>query len=187
MIETPRLILRELIPDDLDAVHAILDRDLGAGGVSRADRAEWLQWTIASYEQYRRLYQPPYGERAIVLRPGGALIGVCGLVPSLGPFGQLPYFSTRINLPVERRFVPEVGLYWAVGSAHQRQGYATEAARGLVGWAFRTLNLARVVATTTHENAPSISVMRRLDMTVERNPFPDPPWFQVVGILENTG
>jgi hypothetical protein len=27
--------------------------------------------------------------------------------------------------------------------------------------------------------------MRRLGMRIDRNPYPDPPWFQVVGILEN--
>ncbi len=29
------------------------------------------------------------------------------------------------------------------------------------------------------------AVMQRLGMTVQRNPDPGPPWFQVVGILEN--
>jgi hypothetical protein len=28
-------------------------------------------------------------------------------------------------------------------------------------------------------------VMRKLGMTLARNPFPDPPWLQVVGVLQN--
>jgi len=27
--------------------------------------------------------------------------------------------------------------------------------------------------------------MRKVGMRIEKNPFPDPPWLQVVGILEN--
>jgi hypothetical protein len=27
--------------------------------------------------------------------------------------------------------------------------------------------------------------MRKLRMRIESNPYPDPPWFQVAGILEN--
>ncbi len=50
--------------------------------------------------------------------------------------------------------------------------------------ALRVLNLGRVVATTEHDNARSIAVMRRLGMRVEANPWPEPDWFQMVGILE---
>jgi [ribosomal protein S5]-alanine N-acetyltransferase len=47
------------------------------------------------------------------------------------------------------------------------------------------MGLRRVVATTTYDNEASMGVMRKLGMRIERNPFPDPPWLQVVGILEN--
>ena len=30
----------------------------------------------------------------------------------------------------------------------------------------------------------SIGVMRAIGMTIEENPFPEPTWFQIVGILE---
>jgi hypothetical protein len=30
-----------------------------------------------------------------------------------------------------------------------------------------------------------MAVMRKVGMQIEKNPFPDPPWFQVVGFLEN--
>jgi hypothetical protein len=42
-----------------------------------------------------------------------------------------------------------------------------------------------VVATTAYVNEASQRVMARLGMRVERNPCPDPPWFQVVGTLDN--
>jgi [ribosomal protein S5]-alanine N-acetyltransferase len=80
---------------------------------------------------------------------------------------------------------PEIGLFYALSPAHQRQGYATEASQALIDYAFTQLQLKRMVATTTYENVASIAVMRKVGMRIEKNPSPDPPWFQVVGILEN--
>ena len=50
----------------------------------------------------------------------------------------------------------------------------------MVEHAFQNLGLRRVVATTTYDNQGSMGVMRKLGMQIERNPFPDPPWMQVV-------
>ena len=69
--------------------------------------------------------------------------------------------------------------------AHQRQGYATEAAQAMCDYAFQELKLKRIIAITSYDNAASIGVMRKLGMRIGRNPFPDPPWLQVVGIREN--
>jgi RimJ/RimL family protein N-acetyltransferase len=54
----------------------------------------------------------------------------------------------------------------------------------MVEYAFQNLGLRRVIATTTYDNEASMGVMRKLGMRIERNPFPDPPWLQVVGMLE---
>jgi RimJ/RimL family protein N-acetyltransferase len=80
---------------------------------------------------------------------------------------------------------PEVGLYYAFFPAHQHQGYATEAVRALIAFAFSVLRLRRIVATTTYENVRSMGVMRRVGMRIEQNPDPDPFWLQVVGVLDN--
>ena len=42
----------------------------------------------------------------------------------------------------------------------------------------------RLVATTERSNTASQAVMRRLGMSVEENPLPEPEWFQVVGWME---
>jgi RimJ/RimL family protein N-acetyltransferase len=169
-LRTSRLTVRELEADDLAAVEEV------EGG----DRERWLRWTQLSYEQLAALRQPPYGERGIVLNDCGRLVGLVGLVPSLGPFGLLPSWPEP-----GRRFVAEVGLYWAVAPAFRRRGIAAEAASALVARAFAELDLARVVATTERDNAASIGVMRRLGMRVEENPEREPAWFQVVGILSH--
>jgi RimJ/RimL family protein N-acetyltransferase len=174
--------------DDLSDIHRILDVELAAspydtaGAYALDERQQWLQWTILSYEELARLYQPPYGERAVVLKQTEQLIGACGFVPCLNAFGQMPAFHHAGDGVVARLYSTEFGLFWAMAPAHQRQGYATEAATALIGYAFTELHLERIVATTTYENAASIRVMQKLGMRIERNPYPDPPWLQVVGI-----
>jgi RimJ/RimL family protein N-acetyltransferase len=44
---------------------------------------------------------------------------------------------------------------------HQRQGYATEAVRALVGWAFQNSAVRRIVADTLPELTPSIRGMEK--------------------------
>jgi RimJ/RimL family protein N-acetyltransferase len=126
--------------------------------------AEWLRWTVLCYAQYAELLQPPYGERAVTL--DGEVIGLVGLVPSL--------------VPTDAGVRPEVGLYWEIAEPHRGRGYATEAARALAEEALRRLRLARVIATTTHDNEPSIAVMRRLGMRVAQG---GAAWCQVCGVL----
>ncbi len=184
-LHTERLVVRPFEPGDLDAVHQIIDLDLRFGALTRDERARWLRWTIDSYEQLALLYQPPYGERAIALGSDDTVIGAVGYVPCLAPFGQLRAYHYPAATAVDRYFTPEVGLYWALASAYQGQGYATEAARAMVAHAFTRLHLKHIVATTEYDNYPSIGVMRRLGMRIERNPFDEPPWLQVVGVLEN--
>ena len=190
-LETLRLIIRPFCMDDLQPVHQLLDVELAAadfateGAVGLQERAEWLQWAVLNYEQLARLYQPPYGDRAIVLKATGQLIGACGFVPSFGPFGQLPALAAAGAGARTSLFTPEFGLFYAVSPSSQRQGYAAEAARALIDYAFQQLHLQRVIATTRYDNAASIRVMQKLGMRIERNPLPEPPWFQVVGILDN--
>jgi RimJ/RimL family protein N-acetyltransferase len=190
VLETERLLIRPFQHADLQAIHQILDIELAPvefgtqGAMSEPDRRSWLEWTIAGYRQLAELNQPPYGDRAVMLKTRAAssstLIGAAGFVPSFAPFGQLHSFGGKPS-----RNSAEVGLYYAISTQHQRRGYALEAAHAMVRYAFSALGLGRLVATTTADNLASIGVMRRLGMRVEKNPFPDPPWFQVVGILED--
>ena len=187
-LETERLIIRPFAMGDLEAIHRILDvelaeADFGSEGAKTLDaRREWLRWTILNTDQLARLSQPPYGERAIVLKSSGELIGAVGYVPCLNAFGQLPMFGgTRDGLTSA-----EFGLYYALSPARHRRGYAAEAVRAMIDYAFRRLRLRRIIATTTYNNEASMGVMRKVGMRVERNPYPDPPWLQVVGILEAT-
>lgn len=192
-LQTERLLIRPFELSDFDAIFEILDvapgdvdiDDPAAVAEARTDRRRWLEWSILNYDALDRLHQPPYGDRAVVLRDGGELIGAAGLAPVLLPFGQLPAFQ-HPGAPTGRPVAntSEVGLYWEVAAHHRRKGYATEAGAALIRFAFDTLYLQRIVATTTYDNAASIGVMRKLGMSVERNPLPEPIYMQVVGVLE---
>ena len=161
----------------------LADANIGTDGVmTLAERERWLRWTMLGYGEMASLHQPPYGDRAVVLREDGRLIGSCGYVPSLGPFDQLASYGDRGS---GRPLSPEVGLFYAFAPRWRGLGYATEAARALVEYAFRDLRLRRVVATTEHVNQRSERVMERIGMRIERNPYAEPPWFQVVGTIDN--
>lgn len=183
-LTTERLIVRPLAEADLAAVHQLyLDIDWVDASLPLVElydrRASWLAWTTSGYREFERLYQPPLGDRAVARKADGALVGLVGLVPSFAPFGQLPGFGGA----AKALRTMEMGLFWALSPAAQGQGYATEAAKALVDWAFDSLLLDRLVATTEHDNTASIAVMRRLGMRIEINPQPDPPWLQTVGVL----
>ena len=191
VLETSRLIIRPFVLEDLADVQRLFDVEINANELGTdatqtvQDRLEWLQWSVLNYTALARLNQPPYGDRAILLKPSLQLIGSCGYVPCLMPFEQMANFSYFNTSGKPGYATTEFGLFYAISPSHQRQGYASEAARALVDYAFQQLDLQRIIATTHFENAASIGVMRRLGMRVERNPLKSPPWLQVVGVLEN--
>lgn len=145
------------------------------------DEATYLEWAVRNERQLAQLDQPPYGDRAVVLKATDQLIGSVGLVPCVDVYGQLPGLGGQANCHA----TAEVGLLWLIDPAYQGKGFASEAAQSLIDYAFGPMRLQRLIATTEYDNLASQAVMGKLGMAVERNPFPDPPWLQVVGILQN--
>ena len=190
VLETKRLVIRRLTLDDLPLVHQVY---ADAGWLDPAlspeetlvQRRRWLEWTVRNYDALADLYQPPSGDRAIARKLDGAVVGLVGLAQALGPYGQLLYYQQHHLAADDGLNMPEFGLFWALLKEHQGQGYATEAARAIIDYAFSTLNLKRIIATTDYDNQSSASVMRRLGMSIEHNPRKTPEWLQVVGVLEN--
>jgi RimJ/RimL family protein N-acetyltransferase len=191
VLDTPRLQIRPFVLADLEAIYQILDNELEdpqetiSQAQRLAERRRWLEWTVLSYEALARLHQPPYGDRAVVLKETGQLIGACGYAPCLNVFDQIPALRPRPDQPPTHLYTSEVGLYWAISPAYQKQGYATEAGAALINYGFAQLHLRRIVATTDYDNKASQAVMLKLGMRLEHNPEPEPPWLQVVGILDN--
>ena len=162
-----RVAVRRFTMDDLDAVHRILDVEIDGldGAEHLAARRRWLEWSVRNYDALASLYQPPYGDRAVILRETGELIGACGLAPALMPFDQLPSrgaAGSGLNSP-------EVGLYWAISPAHQRRGYAAAAGRLLIDYAFDSLpwpaSSPPLSTTTRHRSGSCRSWAWRLSAT----------------------
>lgn len=61
-------------------------------------------------------------------------------------------------------FAPCVEIGWRLSRQHWGQGYAAEAARKSLEFAFNTLDLEEVVAFTSVANAPSRAVMEKIGM-----------------------
>lgn len=79
---------------------------------------------------------------------------------------------TGLNVPTfEAHFTPCVEIGWRLACEHWRRGYATEAARGVLDFAFGEPALDEVVSFTTPSNVRSWRVMERLGMT--RDPAED--------------
>ncbi len=189
ILTTGRLVIRPFQTDDLLPIHRILTdafkEQTHDEEAALASRRSWLEWSELSQVWLPRLHQPPYGDRAVVLRSSQRLVGAVGLVPCLSPFDQIPELRTG---PEPSGFSStEMGLFWAIDPAYQRMGYASEAGQALIDFAFRQLRVNRIIATTEYENAASQAVMRKLGMRVYRNPLPTPFWMQIVAVLDHPG
>ncbi|MFE5946452.1 GNAT family N-acetyltransferase [Streptomyces sp. NPDC056480] len=95
-----------------------------------------------------------FGWWALESRATGEFIGRAGL-DVVGP--DMPF--------------PGVDVGWRLTRSAWGNGYATEAALACLAFAFETLGLQEVIATTTVRNLRSQAVMRRIGMT--RNPADD--------------
>jgi [ribosomal protein S5]-alanine N-acetyltransferase len=178
-LETERLTIRELTMDDLESINSVLNKSFG-WEMPLAERKRWLQWTVLGYEMFAILGQPHYGERAIVLKETGNIIGAVGVVPYLDTFNRVTAFKRSADSPA----TAEVGLFWAIDPAYHRKGYAPEAARAVMEYLFNHEKIGRIIATTGNDNLPSLKVMEKIGMKVQRLDEPQPPDQFVVGVIE---
>ncbi|KAA3658401.1 MAG: N-acetyltransferase [Chloroflexi bacterium] len=180
ILKTARLIIRELTMHDLEVFNNVVNQSHGSE-ISLDAHQRWLQWTVLGYEMFAMLEQPHYGERAVVLKETGEIIGAVGIVPYLDTFNRVAAF----NRPSNTLATAEVGLYWLIAPAHQRKGFASEAAHALMEYLFTREKLGRIIATTGYKNLPSQKVMQKLGMTIQHLEEPQPPDQFVVGVREN--
>ncbi len=150
---TQRLILRAWTLNDLDAYTAINQDprvlEFLPGPLTREQAAEQIKRFNAEINECK------FGLLACELKATGELIGFVGL--------SIPQF--------EAPFTPCIELGYRLGSQYWGNGYATEAARAVLQFAFRKLNLKEIVAFTVPANTRSRNVMEKLGML--RNPADD--------------
>ncbi|MEI1250428.1 GNAT family N-acetyltransferase [Rhizobium aouanii] len=143
ILETDRLALREITPDDLPFLHRIF----GDAECMRYypevksldETARWFQrLAFDSYSNHG------FGLWAVTDRHSGALLGDCGIT--------LQETSKGLE--------PEIGYH--LWRDHWGKGYAVEAAAACRGYALDRLSLARIVSIVRLDNIPSQRVAERI-------------------------
>lgn len=142
MLETPRLLLRTVTMDDLEAVARSWNLD--GEPLSQKEAENKVAWMLRNHRQNTagRLVHLCL---AIVAKETQAFIGWCGL----------DHRDTAEAHPV---------LFYLLQADQWGKGLATEAARALLVFAFTELALTRVDGRATLENAASKRVMEKIGM-----------------------
>jgi RimJ/RimL family protein N-acetyltransferase len=143
-LETERLVLRGLTAGDFDKLAEFMAdpdvaRYLTGEPLSRADAWRGLA-TALGHWQLRG-----YGVWAVERKSDGAFMGRVGMINPEGWPGL------------------EVG--WTLGRPYWGKGYATEAARAALDYAFLTQPVDRIISCIDPDNAASQSVAKRIGET----------------------
>lgn len=148
ILETPRLVLRELSLDDLDFIAELLAHPEVMHFWPKPYTREGAEaWIRKSQERYA---QDGYGYWLALDKTSGQPIGQAGLL--------------RQDLDG----VIEAGIGYIIHRPFWRQGYATEAAAHCRDYAFGKLGKERIVVMVRPENVVSQSVARRIGGKRER-------------------
>ena len=149
VIETERLVLRRLSPDDAEFIVELLNqpsflRYIGDKEVrNNTDAVRYIQnGPVASYEQFG------FGLYLVELKKTGVPIGMCGLL--------------------KRDSLPDVDVGFAFLPSYWSQGYAFESAAAVMTYGREALGLRRIVAITSIDNDASIRLLEKLGLRFER-------------------
>ncbi|MBC3872995.1 GNAT family N-acetyltransferase [Undibacterium flavidum] len=149
ILETPRLILRQMTVDDAAFMLVLLNdplwlRFIGDRGVRTLEEAR-NYILLGAMANYARL---GYGFYLVELKETGIAIGMCGLA-------KRDYLE---HADIGFAFLPEYG----------GQGYAIEAAMATLDYAQHQLHLPRVLATTRLDNDRSSALLEKSGMYLEK-------------------
>ena len=144
IIETKRLYMRQFTQEDFTALCRTLQDDAAMyayNGAFNDDEAKaWLDRQLARYAQYG------FGSWALVRKEDERIVGQCGL--SMQPWIKCELLE--VGYLLEHK-------YW-------HKGYATEAARACIQYAFDELGTDEVCAMIRDINKPSQQVAWRCSM-----------------------
>ena len=149
ILETPRLLLRHLELRDVQELYSLyqdieIRRYFPDGVLSYDDTKEELEWYINGHPQY-----PKLGLWATVHKESGKFIGRCGL------------------LPWEIDNTLEIEIAYLLNKDFWHQGFATEAAKGIMSYGFEKLHQTRLICMMHPENVASQKVAERIGMKLE--------------------
>jgi RimJ/RimL family protein N-acetyltransferase len=149
VIETDRLVLRWLTPDDTAFILELLNdpswiRFIGDRGVRTLEDAQNYILT-GPMEMYSRL---GFGLYLTELKEGNLPIGICGLI--------------------KRDSLEDVDVGFAFLSKFQSNGYGFEAASATMAYGIDQLGLKRILAITTMDNHASSKLLEKIGLKFER-------------------
>jgi RimJ/RimL family protein N-acetyltransferase len=153
ILKTKRLILRNWTEEDLHSF-AKMNADKRAMEFFPSVLSEQESNTLAEKIQ-QELTEKDYGFWAVEVVDGPPFIGFVGL------------HYQDFTAP----FTPCIEIGWRLTCEHQGKGYALEAAKKVIQYAFNTLKLKEIVSFTTPDNKRSWGLMKKLGMT--HNPLDD--------------
>ncbi len=149
VVVTNRLTLRRMTITDAPFMLALLNEPsfhafIGDRGVRTVEAAELYlrNGALASY------VTNGFGLYLVALRAGGTAIGICGLI--------------------RRDGLDDADIGFAYHPAYWGQGYADEAAHGVLEHARDALGLQRIAAITNPDNTRSIRLLERLGLKFVR-------------------
>ena len=135
ILETERLVLREMTDDDFDALYQILaDPDIMQHYPYTFDEARVKGWIRRNIERYRIF---GFGLWAVCRKDTGEMIGDCGLTMQM----------------IGGQIKPEIGYH--IRADQQRKGYAREAAIAVRDWTFRNTPFNRIYSYMKYTNEAS--------------------------------
>ena len=146
ILETERLLLREITPADFDGLYKMNSDPLimkYVGDGTTRSHEQMLQELEILISHYTR--KPGLGIWATELKGSGHFIGASGLV----------YYDNTHEIEVGYRLQKE---FW-------NWGYATEASFGLLQYGFKTLALEKIVSSAHVDNMASRRVMEKIGMS----------------------
>ena len=108
-----------------------------------------------------------FGRMVVVLRETAEVVGVVHLDPYVNNFRVIP------GDVVDGLCRIEVELAFAFGRRYWGKGYATEACRRMVEYAFGELKLPRLVGGAKVGNERSVALQRRLGFELVENVHPE--------------
>jgi Acetyltransferases, including N-acetylases of ribosomal proteins len=150
ILETERLYLRKICPEDFPELCGILQNEAVMYAWEHTFTDDEVQaWITEGILRYSR---DGFSYWAVVEKASSSLIGVAGVIKE------------------EADGEEYIGIGYIFNDTHWHKGYAYESAAACVRYAFETLGVTCITAQIRPTNASSVRVAEKLGMTVLR-PF----------------
>ena len=144
ILETERLFLREMTPDDFESLYNVLaDTNIMQHYPYVFDDARVQSWIERNMKRYET---DGFGLWAVCLKSTGEMIGDCGL--------------TLQN--IDGQMLPEIGYH--IRADQQKKGYAKEAAAAVRDWAFQNTEYPALYSYCKYTNVGSYKTAEAIGM-----------------------